>query len=701
MLLNFFPMRTPPLLLGAALLFWGWQTGFLIVGAAMGVALEASRLVKARWEFSDVELRRIWIFCSLAFLATLIYVFTANDGPASFGGMLTHPSLSAERSAGNASSRAAMSVLRWSPMIFFLFVAAQAYSTREVIPLSTISFFLWRRRKNAVKAGRPLPFDRKINLSHPFFAVCLLAASLHTNEIPGYFWWFCALIAWALWLHRSRLVGVVVWLATLSVAVVLGFSGQSGLNRFQQFVTSYGMQWLGQFLHRGIDPTKTQTAMGQIGRLNRSGKIVIRLETKPGENPPSLLREASYRNYKSAMWFAGVQKEDFEDINVETNGTSWLLIRNKTNTSSVNIACYLPGRKGLLPLPTGSGRLYDLDVFPLRTNAVGAVWAEGPGLAIFDAHYGPGATIDSPPVTNDLRIAEKELPAIQAVMPELQIRGESDAEKLLKVRAFFADRFRYSVWQGPPKLTSTNQTALSRFLLETRSGHCEYFATATVLLLRELKIPARYAIGYAVHEKSGANKYAVRQRDGHAWCLVWDKETKTWVDFDTTPASFIAEEEKRASMFQFLSDAWSRFRFEISKFRWGHGHIRQYILWALVPVLALLFYQIIFRKSWRRRAGKSAGGNIHDDWPGLDSEFYQLERKLKEFIGARRPGETPAKWLERAATEPALMAVKDSLRELLNLHYRHRFDPLGLSPVERAALKQAVTGCLQNLAGVK
>ena len=38
---------------------------------------------------------------------------------------------------------------------------------------------------------------------------------------------------------------------------------------------------------------------------------------------------------------------------------------------------------------------------------------------------------------------------------------------------------------------------MTRFLCEHRTGHCEYFATATTLLLRAAKIPARYAVGYA------------------------------------------------------------------------------------------------------------------------------------------------------------------------------------------------------------
>ncbi len=55
--------------------------------------------------------------------------------------------------------------------------------------------------------------------------------------------------------------------------------------------------------------------------------------------------------------------------------------------------------EGLLPLPTGSSRLENvpLSVAAIKMNKAGAVLAAGPGLMIFDAHFGPGATFDSPP----------------------------------------------------------------------------------------------------------------------------------------------------------------------------------------------------------------------------------------------------------------------------------------------------------------
>ena len=236
---------------------------------------------------------------------------------------------------------------------------------------------------------------------------------------------------------------------------------------------------------------------------------------------------------------------------------------------------------------------------------------------IFDACYGPGATFDSPPdkSTNhlDLAVPTNETPALDQVISEMKISGATGERKLFTVQQFFAANFSYSTWLGPDKVARTNETALARFLLHSRSGHCEYFATATVLLLRELGIPARYAVGYAVHEPSG-HGYVVRERDAHAWCLVWNETTQTWEDFDTTPASWIAKEGQSASARQWFSDFWSWVRFQIAKLRWGQANLRQYILWALIPVLALLLYQIIFRRGRKRRPQPKAGKTAAADF---------------------------------------------------------------------------------------
>jgi hypothetical protein len=415
-----------------------------------------------------------------------------------------------------------------------------------------------------------------------------------------------------------------------------------------------------------------------------------------------LLREASYHKYKAQTWYAGNSRNDFENIIEETNRGTWILLRQKTNTTAVNLACYLPRAGGILPLPAGSGRLEHLFAYLLARNSAGAVLATGPGLVIFDARFGPGQTIDNPPdPRDDTDVTPKEADALNRVIDELGLSGQSTQQAMRKINAFFQSKFSYRMWQDESGTvaragTNTNDTPLSRFLLETRGGHCEYFATATVLLSRQLGIPARYAVGYAIHEPSGQG-YVVRERDAHAWCLVWDKESRLWRDFDTTPASWVEAEGARASPLQACSDFWSRIRFELAKLRWGQTRLRQYILLGLIPVLGLLFYQIIRRiRGKRGRHGRKSSAESFS-CPGLDSEFYQLERKLIQRGVSREPGEPLSIWLPRAIAEPGLFQIRQPLQHLLLLHYRYRFDPLGLSQSDRDALRRETDICLDGL----
>ena len=693
-------MKTPSLLLGAALLFWGWQAGHLVEGAIMAVVLEGAHWSKARWDFTDEDFRRIWTFCALLLLGAAIYAFTSNGGPSDLRGLMQNPNFATERNAGNASARTIASLIRWLPMIFFLFVAAEAVSTREGIPWETISVIMRLRWQKARRLGRPLPALKSVNISYPYFMLCLLAASFHSSEDQTFFWGACVLVAWALWSHRSRRHSLAIWAGALAVAVALGYGGQRGVGRIYRLFDNYGAQWFSRAGTGGTDPMESKTALGQIGRLKGSSKIVIRLEARDGNPVPALLREASYRTWKSQVWYSETTRDKFESVFEETNHTTWVLLAGQTNCAAVNLACYLPGQCALMPLPAGCGRLENLSAFLVQKSGLGAVAVEGPGLVVFDAFYGPGPTIDSPANTNrDLTVPPKEIPALDRVIAELQLEHQPRRQVLRALSAFFEDtnKFSYSTWQGFGRLKGTNETPLSRFLERTRSGHCEYFATATVLLLRRLGIPARYAVGYAVHEGSNG-KYVVRQRDAHAWCLVWNPSSGTWQDFDTTPAVWLKTEANWASVMQFLSDCWSRVKFEFAKFRWGQTHLRQYFLWALAPVLTLLLYQIIFRSRRRRhiQGREQPGATIL--WPGMDSEFYQIERKLAARGARRQPSEPLSPWLRRASTDPALADMRSRLQELLNLHYRYRFDPQGLSQTDREGLRRAAAGCLAKLA---
>lgn len=72
------------------------------------------------------------------------------------------------------------------------------------------------------------------------------------------------------------------------------------------------------------------------------------------------------------------------------------------------------------------------------------------------------------------------------------------------------------------------------FLFETRRGYCNYYASAEVILLRALGIPARLAVGFAQGEldlKTG--QYVVRERNAHAWPEVYFPDYG-WIEFEPT-----------------------------------------------------------------------------------------------------------------------------------------------------------------------
>jgi hypothetical protein len=730
-------MRTPPFLLGASLLFWGWQTDFLLPAVLMAIILEMARFVPTKWELSNDDFSRIWTFCSVLFLATGAYAFTSNGGPGDVSRLISGGVRAlAQNSLGKTSVRTSVLVIRWLPMVFFLFIAAQAWSNREGIPLETISLILRRRWKQAKKEGRPLPPSRVVNVSYPYFIVCIFAACSHAPaDNNTFFWGVCALLAWGLWPRRSQRFSLAIWAAAMAVTIALGYEGMRGMVLLKQKMDQFSPQWLAGLVRAGASPFESRTEIGQVGRIKTSGQIVIRVKTPTDSQPPTYLREASYRSYNSSVWYGSRNKDDFSQVSERPpNSGTWPLVLSKTNDARVNIACYLPGGSALLPLPGDSGRLEQLPAFILYKSTLGAVRAQGPGLVIFNAEFGHGPVMDSAPDQfDDLIVTERERPALDQVIQELGLKDRDPETILAAVSRFFETKFTYSLWQEKAPKQNNNDpdsslseatratltammnrhlgtnitqnfwrlrrgenllSPLGRFLLRTRSGHCEYFATATVLLLRELGIPARYTVGYYVHEPAGSRNYVVRQSDAHAWCRVWNARAQTWEDFDTTPSSWIGVEHERRSAFQFLSDAWSRVFFEFSKFRWGQSNLRQILLWTIVPILILLLYQIIFRSKRRRAAPKSATAARPVIWPGLDSEFYQLENLLTRKGHARQPNEPLYAWLNRNVSDPALARFNAPLRQILSLHYKYRFDPAGIQAAERETLRSEVARCL-------
>ncbi len=80
------------------------------------------------------------------------------------------------------------------------------------------------------------------------------------------------------------------------------------------------------------------------------------------------------------------------------------------------------------------------------------------------------------------------------------------------------------------------QHTADEFWFDKKEGFCEHIASAFVVLMRAMGVPARIVTGYQGGEMNNVDGYwVVRQSDAHAWAEVW-MQGRGWVRVDPTGA---------------------------------------------------------------------------------------------------------------------------------------------------------------------
>ena len=80
------------------------------------------------------------------------------------------------------------------------------------------------------------------------------------------------------------------------------------------------------------------------------------------------------------------------------------------------------------------------------------------------------------------------------------------------------------------------QHTADEFWFDRKEGFCEHIASAFVVLMRALDVPARIVTGYQGGDMNAVDGYwTVRQSDAHAWAEVW-QEGRGWQRVDPTGA---------------------------------------------------------------------------------------------------------------------------------------------------------------------
>jgi transglutaminase-like putative cysteine protease len=156
------------------------------------------------------------------------------------------------------------------------------------------------------------------------------------------------------------------------------------------------------------------------------------------------------------------------------------------------------------------------------------------------------ATTEYPQWVTDryLQLPENFSPRIQNLAQEITAQAETPYDKTMAITEYLRDNLEYS-----PSIAKAPAMAdpLEWILFDYKKGYCVYYATAEVLMLRSVGIPARMAVGFTqgtgeTDEIEGGpvqpqdfsvSSYLVRKRNAHAWPEVYFPGIG-WVEFEPT-----------------------------------------------------------------------------------------------------------------------------------------------------------------------
>ncbi|OIP24719.1 hypothetical protein AUK22_08685 [bacterium CG2_30_54_10] len=250
-----------------------------------------------------------------------------------------------------------------------------------------------------------------------------------------------------------------------------------------------------------------------------------------------------------------------------------------------------------------------------------------------------------PPHINDVDLASAAFPAFTrpfldpgnsgGSIQDLALEVTKDSKTLFQavsaISNFLRRNFSYTLEQQSQNV----RDPVSTFLVTRGSGNCELFASALVLMLRNLNIPARPVNGYLLTEWNDyGGFFTVRQRDAHTWAEVFFPD-RGWVPFDPTPPGGSEQASAQNQWFGRV-ELWERFegfwfnyvyRFDSNIQMAGFAKLYQVISRPFAPrgfhvvgfllVILAVGVGLKMRRDRRREAVAELGGWLPDwyrDW---------------------------------------------------------------------------------------
>lgn len=624
-----------------ALLLWGFQSELLLFALPMAIIWEGRFFFNRRWALTKQDFYLLADLTSVCLVLLIIFLFL-----------------------NRTEYHFIRTLMQWLPILFFPLTVTVGYSTTDRITLDVL-FYSLRRQKQAV--------NQSWDLDYLLFGLLVVGGA--TSKAMGVFFFPAAgaLLFLSLLPLRSPRHSNRVWFLVCASIFLAAFLTHTGIRETHMELRKRAQVWLAQWIQQRTNPLKAQTSIGQIGRLKASDEILFRISVADGEPTPRFLQEAVYDLPIDTSW--SVMEQGF-DQKAHVDDFIWDIGTYKADDTLVDIYHEFHREQDLIPLPPGTTRIQDLPALNIQQNIYGVVQ----GLDMvpsprYQVMYRPGDNQTGPPSRVDL-----ELPhAYPNLFKNIVTDNDMDpTQPLLSIYRFFED-FRYSLYQ-PDNLVSN---PLEDFLLRRKAGHCEFFASTTVMLLRQMGVPARYTTGFAIQEYDEfLGMYVVRQRHAHSWALAY--LDGRWRAIDTTPGIWLETEAQQSTLLQPMLDTLANVNF-LFQVWWNKQKLEDYQMY-LYGLAALLALVLLWRISTSEQVTLTREENSTDDsappGPGAHSPLLELAAELESKGFQRQPGEVISEWFSRID--------RTTLQSLVTDHNRLRFDPKGLSDAELANLTEQV-----------
>ena len=264
--------------------------------------------------------------------------------------------------------------------------------------------------------------------------------------------------------------------------------------------------------------------------------------------PPQLWRARAYADYTGSGWATGAA-EVVEFAPQEASSGDRAVVRHEFRVDAATDSLFSGGQPlrfnapalalanpdapwDVLQVKYGEG----LDYFKTRLNL--RYRSEGAVLLASSQRLRGSAEEPYPDWVADayLQLPETLPQRVRDLAAEAAGGAETPYDQAVAVRDYLLANYRYELGvPHPPE----GADGVDFFLFETREGYCDYYASAMVVLMRSLGVPARYVLGYAAGQyDDDHNEYVVREFNHHAWPEVYFPGFG-WQDFEPTPPEAI------------------------------------------------------------------------------------------------------------------------------------------------------------------